>query len=141
VTVLKITYDANLMHFMSVFGSVTNAELKDCFYDPHQMLTFVVKENEIGKAIGKRGFRLHLIENALNRKIKILEFNPDVLQFVRNVVSPLQIVKMELLDRTVVMEAIDSRTRGLLIGRAATNLRNFEFIVKRYFDIDQLRVL
>jgi NusA-like KH domain protein len=140
VTSLKISYDANLMHFMSVFGSVTNAELKDAFYDQHQNLTFVVQENELGKALGKKGFRLHMVEKALNRKIKIVEFNPDVLNFVRNVIYPLQTVKMELQDATIIMEAADSRTRGLLIGRAATNLRNYEFIVKRYFDIAELKV-
>jgi transcription termination/antitermination protein NusA len=138
---LKITYDANLMQFMNIFSSVTNAELKDCFYDQTQTLVFVVKENELGKAIGKRGFKVRLLDKALNRKIKIVEFNPDVVQFIKNVVYPIETKSIELKEKTVIIEALDSHSRGFLIGRAAQHLRNFEFIVKRYFDITEIRVL
>jgi transcription termination/antitermination protein NusA len=138
---VKISYDANLMHFMSVFSSIVGAEPKDCFYDQFNMLTFVVQEHDFGKAIGKQGSKVRMLERALNRKIKIVEFNPDVIRFIKNVVYPLETRSEELRDKTVVLEAADSRNRGLLIGRAAQNLRNFESIVKRYFDIEQLRVM
>lgn len=128
------------MHFMSAFNSITRAGLKDCFLDDHDVLVYIVKENELGKAVGKKGFKVRMLEKATNRKIKILEFNPDLLTFVRNTIYPLKISNIEEKDGIVRMEAADSQNRGLLIGRAASNLRNFENIVKRYFNIKELRV-
>jgi transcription termination/antitermination protein NusA len=138
---LKITYDMQLMAFMSAFTNTTGVTPKDCFYDSFNQLTFIVPEGEMGRALGKQGRNAKYIERGLNRKIKIVEFNPDVLQFVRNVVYPIETRHLEQQDKQVMIEAVDSRSRGLLIGRAAQNLRNFESIVKRYFDITELRVM
>jgi len=138
---LKIKFDTNIMQFMNVFSTITNVDLKDCLVDSNDLLTFIVKENELGRAVGKRGFKAKMIERAVNRKIKILEFNPDVASFVRNLVYPLQLRSVEMTDEAVVLEPVDSRTRGMLIGRGAQNLRNYENIIKRYFSIEELRVL
>ncbi|HHI04241.1 MAG TPA: hypothetical protein ENL45_01715, partial [Candidatus Woesearchaeota archaeon] len=73
---MKIKYDLSLMKFMSFFESLTNTKLKDCFVDKNEMLVFVVEENQIAKAIGKNGVNVKRIKERLNRKIKIVEFNP-----------------------------------------------------------------
>jgi len=137
---LKIKYDIKLMHFMSLFAKITHASLKDCFLDKYNLLTFIVNENEIGKAIGKKGFKVKLLEKSMNRKIKIVEFNPDMLSFTRNIIYPLRTKNIEGNEKVIIIEAMDSKTRGLLIGRGAENLRNYEGIVKRYFDISEIKV-
>lgn len=138
---MKIKYDSNLMKFMSIFTGMTNTRLKDCFIDNNDMLVFVVSENMLSRAIGKHGYKAKQLEKIINRKIKILEFNPDLVRFVRNVIYPLKTKNIEADGKTVRIEAADIKTRGLLIGRSASNLHNFESCVKRYFDIDEIRVL
>jgi NusA-like KH domain protein len=129
-----------LMKLMDCFSRVTHARLKDCFIDEAQLLHFVVEENEMGKAIGKNGSKAKMLEKLLNRKIKIVEFNPDIIQFIKNAVYPLRINGIENKEGTIEIEAADVKTRGLLIGRAAQNLRNMESIIKRYFEIKEIRV-
>jgi len=126
---------------MSLFSSITGAELKDCFVDDMGLLVFITRENQIGRAIGKNGTRARMLEKAVNRKIKILEFNPELTGFIKNVIYPLMAKSIEAVDSTVNIEAADLKTRGLLIGRSARNLHNIESYVKRYFDIDKIRVL
>lgn len=138
---LKIVYDMGLMKFMDCFSSITHARLKDSFIDDTDMLYFIVEENDIGKAIGKNGYKAKMLEKVLNRKIKIVEFNPDVLQFIKNVIFPLRIKEIALVDGYVEIEVYDSKTRGLLIGRSAKNLHSLELIVKRYFKFNEIRVL
>ncbi len=138
---MKIKYNSDIIKYMSIFSTITKAELKDCFIDNNNMLTFVVNENNIGRAIGKRGIYINMLEKALNRKIKIVEFNPNINQFVKNVVFPLKIAKITQDEKKLIIEAVDSKTRGKLISRAAKSLRNYESIVKRYFDIDEIKVL
>jgi predicted RNA-binding protein Jag len=46
-----------------------------------------------------------------------------------------------LVNGSVEIEVFDSKTRGLLIGRAAKNLHSLELIIKRYFKFNEIKVL
>jgi len=137
---VRIKYDFNLIKFISMFESLTNASVKDCF-NQGDKLVFVVKENQIGKALGKRGSNIKRLENTFKKKLRIIEFNPDLLKFIKNAVYPSQIKDIEEEDDVVTITPADSKTRGHLIGRAAVNLRNIEGIVKRYFKIKEIKVI
>lgn len=138
---MKIKYDLNLMKFMSFFESLTNTRLKDCFIDKNSLLVFVVKENEIAKAIGKKGVNVRNIKEKLNRKIKIVEFNPHLETFVGKLINPLKAKEINVDDNVVTITGPDTKTKGLLIGRNGQNLRNYEEIVNRYFDIKEIKVI
>lgn len=138
---MKIKYDLNLMKFMSFFESLTNTRLKDCFIDKNSLLVFVVKENQIAKAIGKKGVNVRNIKEKLNRKIKIVEFNPHLETFVANIIRPLIGKEIKVDDNVVTITGPDTKTKGLLIGRNGQNLRNYEEIVNRYFDIKEIKVI
>ncbi len=138
---MKIKYDLSLMKFMSFFESLTNTKLKDCFVDKNEMLVFVVEENQIAKAIGKNGVNVKRIKERLNRKIKIVEFNPHLETFIANIIRPLIGKEIEVDDKIVTITGLDTKTKGLLIGRNGQNLRNYEEMVKRYFDINEIKVI
>lgn len=138
---MKIKYDLNLMKFMSFFESLTNTKLKDCFIDNNSLLVFVVEENQIAKAIGKKGVNVRNIKEKLNRKIKIVEFNPNIETFVANIIRPLIGKEIKVEDNVVTIVGPDTKTKGLLIGRNGQNLRNYEEMVKRYFDINEIKVI
>lgn len=137
----KIKYDFSLIKFMSLFETITNAKLKDCFIDELKQTIFVVEEGQIGKAIGHKGNNVKRIENILKRKIKIIEFNKELIQFVKNMVYPIQIKEIREENNIITITPADSKSRGYLIGRGAINLRNYEKIVKRYFDIKEIKVV
>jgi len=131
----------SLMKLISLFETLTQAAVKDCFVDNKEVLTFIVAENEMGKAIGKGGSNVHRIEKALNRKIKIVEYNPDLLKFVENAIYPLKARQIVQVDDIVEITPSDHLTRGYLIGRAAVNLHNTEKVVQRFFPIQKIKVL
>ena len=137
----KIKYDINLMKFMQLFESVTRAKLKDCINNiEDEQVIFVVEENEIGKAIGKGGSNVRRLEDLLKRKIKIVEFNQEIKQFIRNFVMPLQVKEINEENNTITITGPDTKTKGLLIGRERKNLENLKSVVKRYFDVEDIRV-
>ena len=43
-------------------------------------------------------------------------------------------------DRIVIMISKNTKTKGLLIGRQAKNLRNLEKVVNRYFEVEEIKV-
>ena len=127
------------MKYMQLFENLTRAKLKDCI--ANEQLIFIVEENEIGKAIGKGGSNVRRLEGLLNKKIKIAEFNPDIKQFIRNFVMPLQVKDINEENNIITLTGSDTRTKGLLIGRESKNLNNLKDIVKRYFTIEDINLL
>jgi len=136
--VTKIKYDAEIMKLMALFESMTRAKLKDCILD--ERLLFIVEENEIGKAIGKKGSNIKRLENMLKKRIKVVEFSDDVIQFIKNLLYPLQTSGIENNDNIISIQA-DTKTKSLIIGRDQKNLKNLISIVKRFFDIQEIKVI
>ena len=102
---------------------------------------FVVNPGELSRAVGRGGYNVRNLEKALNRKIKIVEFNPGVSGFIRGLIFPLRADEISEEGGIVIMQSPDTKTRGLLIGRGAQNLRRFETIAQRYFKIKQIKVI
>ena len=136
---VKIVYDMEVMQIISMFEQMTGAHVKDCIMgDP---VVFVVHEAEIAKAIGKGGKHVRDLERKLKKRVKIVEFNSDVIQFTRNLVAPLELGNVVLEENMLILSAKDLKTRGLLIGRSASNLRAYEAVIQRYFPIKEMRVV
>ena len=127
------------MKYMQLFENLTRAKLKDCIAS--EQLIFIVEENEIGKAIGKGGSNVRRLEGLLNKKIKIVEFNPDVKHFIRNFVMPLQVKEINEEENIITITGPDTKTKGLLIGRERKNLENLKGVVKRYFEVEDIKVI
>ncbi len=136
----KIKYDIDAMKFMSMFESMTRSKLKDCVISENAV-TFIVKENEIAKAIGKAGINVKNLERLLNKKVRIVEFSEDIAKFIQSLTYPAKIKEIKQEEGVVTITAADTRSRGLLIGRGANILRAYEAIVKRFFEIDEIKVV
>ena len=128
------------MKLMFFFESATKSKLKDCFIDDNKLLTFVVSE-KMGLAVGKKGETAKKIEAQLKRKIKIVAFSENMEEFINNLLLPLKIKGIELTaDKKILITPVQE-SRGYIIGRAGSNLRNYESILKRYFDIEEIKVV
>ncbi len=140
---MKIKYDSSAMKSMSLFENVTHAKLKDCFTDEKlNTLTFVVQPGQLGRALGKKASNVRSLEKKFQKRIRIIEFHPDKIEFIRNMILPLKAESLEEDEEGVVtLKGADTKTKGLLIGRNAQNLRNLESNVRRYFDVKEIRVV
>ncbi|MBI2664120.1 NusA-like transcription termination signal-binding factor [Candidatus Woesearchaeota archaeon] len=136
---MRIKYDNQLMKLMYFFESRTHARLKDCFLDNNKVLTFVVS-SDISKAIGRNGANARSMERALNRKIRIVAFAGSVEEFVRNLLMPLKAKGIEFREGIVTITP-EPESRGYIIGRAGSNLRNYEAAARRYFDVKEIKVV
>lgn len=136
---MKKVLDSNTMQIMSMFEIISGVGAKDCMVTD-QIIVFVVGEGQVAKAVGKGGANIRTLEAKLKKKIKVVEYSPETLEFVKNVVSPLEVAEISEDGGVVMLVAKDLKTRGLLIGRNASNLRFFESIVKRFYPIKELRV-
>lgn len=129
-----ISYNTEIIGYINVFETLTRTTVKDCFIDNSE-LVFMVSEGEAGRAIGKHGANIQRLSQMLNKKIKVIEFNKDVLKFINNLIYPANgnVYKSE--EKIVSIQAKDTRDRAILIGRDRKNLKNLQNIVSKYFDV------
>jgi len=129
---MKFKYDVQTLQWMSLFEKITRARLKDCFLH-NEKLFFIVETGNLQKALGPQKKTLLKLEDLLKRKIKIIEYKSDMLRFIVNVFAPLKIVKIDDNEGIVTITGPDQKTKGLMIGARAQNLRMYEGIVQKYF--------
>ncbi len=135
----KRIYDSDTIKIMVLFETATQSKLKDCFVKDDKIV-FVVDEGEIKKAIGKNGFNALNLQKALKRKVRIAEYSSDLIKFINNLVYPINLKEIKNDNSTIIISAIESSDRGVLIGKNASNLRLLEDVVKRFFDINEIKV-
>ena len=135
---VKIKYDADIMQYISLFESLTGSKVKDCIVN--DTIIFIVHENEMGKAIGKYGSNIKRVENTLKKKIRLVEFSNNVLQFVQNLIFPIKAKDIKEEDKIVTVYGEDTKSRGIIIGRDRHNINFVTNIVKRYFDVTEIKV-
>ena len=133
-------FDSESMELMAFFEANTGAMVKDCISSDEKLI-FIIGENEMGKAIGKNGINIKKMERLLKKKIKLTEFSSDVLQFVRNLIYPAEVSDVRLEEGVVTVHGKDTSARAILIGRERSNINYLTGIVKRYFDIREMRVV
>lgn len=117
---------------------MTGARVKDCIVKDG--ITFILHENEMGKAIGKHGANIKRINNVLKKDVKLIEFSSDKIQFIQNLINPIQAKEIKEEDGVITIYGNDTKSRGLLIGRDRHNINSVTNIAKRYFDIQEIKV-
>ena len=138
-TSVKTVYDMDMIKIINLFEQVTHARVKEAFY-MKEVLTFIIFEGDKFKALGKNLSNLHKMEQMLQKKVKIVEFDSDIAKFITNLIYPYRVESVVLNDKVVTITDSDNKTKGLIIGAKAQNLRMYESVVKKYFDIEEIKV-
>ena len=70
---MSIKFNANEIRFIALFESMTGAMVKDCILDDdNAKVTFVVKNGDMGLAIGKGGSTVTKVKKQLEEELKSL---------------------------------------------------------------------
>jgi N utilization substance protein A len=128
----KILFDNETLQTMSLFSQITGVPLKDCFYEENR-ITFVVFPLSIRKALGKEASNIKRLEIKFGKRIRIVEYNEELVKFVKNMILPFRVDEIVLDGDVVTLKSDDLKTKSLIIGKNARNLRALESYVKRYF--------
>lgn len=116
---------------IGLFEKITRARVKHFFDFP--VPVFIVEQGEMGRALGKQRANLIKMEGLLKKKVKIIEYNDRMIQFVVNAVTPIKPLDVKEEEGIVTLTGKDTKSKGLLIGKNAQNLRNTEKIVRHFF--------
>jgi NusA-like KH domain protein len=126
---ISFKLDVQILQWVALFEKVTRAKANDSFIF-QERICFVVPKGHLHKALGPNMKNIAKLENLTKRRIKIIEYNEDVLQFIVNVLAPLKVVDIKNEDGIVTITGPDTKTKG------------YEEIVQKYYpDVKELKVI
>ena len=139
---VEVTFDERTMTFVALFQDLTRTTVVDCV-DAADRLIFVVKEGEIGKAIGKKGEHVAKLKRLMNKDIHVVEYSDEPEKFVANVFRNYDVKGVQIEQRGDVTHAtvtVDSKKKGRAIGKEGRNLRVFRDLIARHHAIQSVSV-
>lgn len=139
---VEVTFDERTMTFVALFQDVTRTTVVDCI-DATDRLIFVVKEGDIGKAIGKKGEHVAKLKRIMNKDIHIVEYAEAPEQFVANVFRNYDVKGVQIEQRGDVTHAtvtVDAKKKGRAIGKEGRNLRVSRDLIARHHPIQSVSV-
>ena len=98
---MSIKLSANEIRYIALFENMTGAMVKDCIIDDeHGKVTFVVKNGDMGLAIGKGGNSVSKVQRAVDKSVEVIELSEDPIQFIKNILSPAKLQSVKLHQKT-----------------------------------------
>jgi len=147
----RIKLDRGSMELISLFNNISGAIIKDCiiFRTPDQqneVIIFLVKKEDVGKAIGKAGEHVKDLMNKLQKKIDVIPFSDNLNEFIQFIfnttkntirVQNIEIKESKNQKKTVII-SVAPQDRGKAIGREGSMIRKIKLLVLRHFDADNV---
>jgi N utilization substance protein A len=142
-TGIKITNEE--MRYIALFESITGAAVKDCILDGDtNRAIFIVKEGDVGMAIGKGGKNIRLLERMTNKKHEIIEYSEAPDQFIKNALKPAHVMEIRITEKpdgkSFAVVHVNPRDKGVAIGKNGRNAERIRFLAKRYFQIQNVSI-
>lgn len=121
---------------------IAGVQVKDSFMDEEEeTIYFIVAPGELGKAIGKGGMNIKRLSEELGKRIRITEYRDNVLEFVRGFIYPENVAEVMQEGNDILIKDESRKTKSLLIGRGGKNIKLLNRAVKRFFSINEVKVV
>jgi N utilization substance protein A len=144
MTEIKLT--SAELRLMSLFQSITSATARDCIVDDKMdRVIFVVNKGQMGLAIGKGGSTIKQLQNMVAKKIELVEFSDDPVEFIRNMLNADMINDVRISERGDGTKqagvTVDPRKKGAVVGREGRNAEKARLLARRYFQISNVLIV
>ena len=139
---MSIKFTANEIRYIALFENMTGAMVKDCIIDDeHGKVTFVVKNGDMGLAIGKGGSTVSKVQRAVDKGIEIVELSDDSIQFIKNLLSPAEVQGVKIIQKAgekIAIVTADTTNKRIAIGKNGVNIERAKLIAKRQHNINNI---
>jgi len=147
----KIKLDRQSMELISLFNNISGAIIKDCliFESPEnnsEIIIFLVKKEDVGKAIGKAGEHVKDLMAKLQKKIDVIPWSENLEQFIQFILNTtknsIQVQNIEIKEsrneKKTVIISVRPQDRGKAIGKEGSMIRKIKLLVLRHFEVDNV---
>lgn len=131
------------MSLIATFERITGAAAVDVVLDDDsERIIFVVREKQLGKAIGKGGSNVRAAAEAFGRTIDIVEIADTPEEFVKSALAPARVQEVKIIvhrdGNRVASVTVKSEDRGIAIGKDGRNVARARILARRHFDLNNV---
>ncbi|ALL00489.1 NusA family KH domain protein, archaeal [Pyrodictium delaneyi] len=141
---VNIRLTAEEMRYMALLQDLTGAIARDCIVDSeNNRVIFLVRPGDAGKAIGRRGANINRLRRLLGKEIEVVEFADDLESLVKNLFAPARILSVRVAQRNgrkILYVTVDPSDKGRAIGKGGRKVSVARIVLKRYYDIDEIKI-
>ena len=140
---MSIKFNSNEIRYIALFESMTGAMVKDCLVDEdHSKVTYVVKNGDMGLAIGKGGSTVNKVKRAVDKGVEIVEHSDDPTVFIKNLLAPAQLKSIKVLKKesgeTIATVTADNTNKRIAIGKDGVNIERAKLLANRQHNISNI---
>jgi N utilization substance protein A len=130
------------IRYIALFESLTGARARDCYEDlENNRLLFVVRNGDMGLAIGKGGDHINRVKKAIGKHVEIVEHSDDPAEFVKNAFHPISVKNVNIAvndDKRIAYVEVLTKEKGLAIGRDGKNIEKVKKLSLRHHNINDV---
>ena len=142
----KIKLTPEEFSYLSLFQTITTAVSRDCIIDDKMdRVIFVVHKGQMGMAIGKGGTNIKQLQNAITKKIELVEYSDNPVNFIKNIFNSNMVQDVRISERESGIKnaivVVDMKKKGIVVGKDGRNVDKARMLAKRYFSINNVLIL
>jgi N utilization substance protein A len=136
----EIRLTAESIQYIALFENMTRAKILDCIPE-EERLVYVVKQGDMGLAIGKNGENINRVKEALDKPIELVEYSEDPVIFLKNAFGPVSLNSVNIMHKNgkrLAYVEVPNKEKGLAIGRNGKNIEKVKMLARRHHDIEDV---
>ena len=136
----EIRLTAESIQYIALFENMTHAKILDCIPE-EERLVYVVKQGDMGLAIGKNGENINRVKKALDKPIELVEYSEDPVTFLKNAFGPVSLNSVNIMNKNgkrLAYVEVPNKEKGLAIGRNGKNIEKVKMLARRHHDIEDV---
>lgn len=141
----KVKLSMDDMLLIATFERITGAAAIDVVRDDTgNRILFVVRQKQLGRAIGRGGEKVKAAADAFGRPVDVVEIADTAEDFVKNALSPARVENVKISKTksgdTVAYVSVKKEDRGIAIGQNGRNVARARILGRRHFELDNVMI-
>ncbi|MEM2142191.1 MAG: NusA-like transcription termination signal-binding factor [Candidatus Thorarchaeota archaeon] len=133
------------MALIATFERITGVSPIDVIRDDEtDRVIFVVREKQLGRAVGKGGSNVRAASEALGKTVDIVEHADTAEEFVKRALAPARVERVRISQNAsgalVATVSVKPEDRGIAIGKDGRNVERARRLAKRHFGLDSVMI-
>jgi len=130
------------LRYLSILEELTGALGIRCIVDEdNNKLIFLVKDTDVGKAIGKGGKNVKLLRALLKKNIEIVPYGEDLDTMVKNLFPSVKILGIDVNERNgekQVIVKVAEEDKGRAIGKEGRNIKRARLVLQKLYGVSSV---
>lgn len=136
----EIRLTAESIQYIALFENMTRAKILDCIPE-EERLVYVVKQGDMGLAIGRNGENINRVKKAIDKPIELVEYSDDPATFLKNAFGPVSVNSVNIINKNgkrLAYVEVPNKEKGLAIGRNGKNIEKVKMLARRHHTIEDV---